>query len=151
MFDVLFLTGPDRPARPQNRDAQRVAVDGVETGQHRTRPVDLVAPDPYHRVADPVLEGEPEHLQVQFSAPDVADEILGRVPEVALELTPVDVDVGPRLQPDRQVAPSRSQVLREMLHVPGEAATEQKTAGQALVPCNDTPGVAGRPAYVVRP
>jgi len=154
---ILFLTGTDGPADTPDTHPDFVAVDGVETRQHCSGAVALLTVGSNHCGPPPVSEVEPEHGEVQFGAAGVAEEVLCGEPQFPLEGRPVHLGVGPPVEFDRQIAPPRPQVFREVLHGSGLPGADvgrsisvlrgpiaMKHTNRSLVECTADTDTAGR-------
>jgi hypothetical protein len=113
---ILFFTGSDRAAGPSNPDSDRMSVDLVYRRQHGSKPFNLVTTDSDDSVSLGVCESKPEQTRVESGTSGVTDEVLGGEPKRPLERSAIEFGFGPKLDPDREISPSRSEMLRKMFH-----------------------------------
>src|SRR6056297_3306855 len=113
---ISFLTGTYRPRDPTDVDPDPTAVDLAHAGDGGPRLLDVPVPHSDHRLADAVAVCEIEQREVGVGAAGVADQVARGVPERALERAATEARVRPRLDPDRDVPPARSEVLGEVFH-----------------------------------
>ena len=112
--EILLPAGPHGPADPPDSQTEFHPVDGVETRQDRSRAVRLAAADPHDCSPLAVPEREVHHRQVERRAGDVAQQVLGSEPALPLEGVAGEFSSSPEF--DREVAPPRPEVFRQVFH-----------------------------------
>src|SRR5699024_1219866 len=110
------LTGAYRSAHAEQPDADRRVADGVDTGDRRPCSLDLTVAHPDDRHPRSVVHLEVDDPEVGVGAARIAEEVLGGVPALALEVAGAEVAVGPRFDPDREIAPARTEMFRQVFH-----------------------------------
>ena len=131
---MLVDAGADGAADAADANAECRPLDGVDTGQYRSRTAHFTPSHANDRVAFVAAELEPENRELQIGAPGVSNEVLRREPHLPLEDAPVEFRalVAPEL--DCEVAPARLQVLREVFHESVSASESLTGASTASAP-----------------
>jgi len=114
---IPFLTGSYRPRDAGHANPDRVAVDVRHAGEGCSAPLYFAAAHADDRVATAAIELEAVHREVGVCTPGVAEQVLGRIPEVTLERAAGQLRVRPSLDRDGEIPPPLAEVLREVFHI----------------------------------